>query len=109
MGGNGHHTTTFSHCLEMPSSLAAKGKQSSYHQLIDKKAQEGKWDPMAAARTVRIIAVEEAGLPPVHVAQDVPEISRIYGVKLGSIYYQPRSSRRCTVDLLKYRRRVGKN
>lgn len=77
-------------------------------KLLSAPRQEGTWDSIAAARIAeRIIALEEAGLPQILVAKDVPEISRIYDVKLKSICYQPQSSRSCIVGLLKARSGVG--
>lgn len=70
--------------------------------------QEGNWVSIAAARiAARIITLEEAGLRQLLAAKDVPEISRIYDVKLKYICYQPGSSRSCTLGLLKARSRVG--
>lgn len=41
--------------------------------------REGAWDSEATAKVAdRIIAVEEAGLPPVNAAQDIPEFARIH-------------------------------
>lgn len=70
-------------------------------KLLSGPRQEGTWDSIAAARIAeRIIALEEAGLPQILVAKDVPETSRIYDIKLKSICYQPQTSRSCTVGLL---------
>lgn len=71
-------------------------------QLLTVPLQEGTWYSIAAGRLAeRIIAIEEAGLSQITVAEDVPEFSRVYKLKVKSIGGHPQSSRSCTLDLYK--------
>ncbi|MCJ1265327.1 hypothetical protein MMC22_005203 [Lobaria immixta] len=55
-------------------------------RLISSPRREGPWDAQAAATIAkRVIAIEEERLPQVNVAQDVPESSRVYALRLSQM------------------------